>query len=154
MEQQGASRRAFVGGAAASVALIGAIAFAQRASFPRQPEDADGITVVPGVTPAYQPVAHEFDHWTAAVGQPIQIAAEGGNAAGSVLSVVSSPSRSRRPAGLRRKSFIVYLAMELRGAPLGNRIYTMAAPIAGLRDVFLIRGSDVGGKAILMAVFN
>jgi hypothetical protein len=146
------SRRAFVGGAAGTAAIAGALALAERE--PQLPQK-QGITVLPGGSsaPVPTPAVVEEGHLQALVGQPIGLA-DAEHALEAVVHQVR-PARisGKLPAGVRQDPFYVYFAMPKAGAPAGNRIYRLSRPIAGLTDVFLTRGMDVGGKAMLVAQF-
>ena len=154
MPQHDTNRRTFIGGAAAGVAMIGGLSLFDSDDAVTLPNELRGVTVVPGtgrIAPSSTQAALAVTDLP--LGKPVTLVAEGGRASAAIFAVTPVATRGPRPAGVRRQPFNVYLAMDPAVAPAGNRIYSLAEPIAGLNDVFLSRGDDVGGKAILIALF-
>jgi len=153
MLDQVASRRSVIGAVAVGTAAIGTLALLDRGGADQAAAN-DRIKIVPGGgRSGFQPVAHEMEGLAAEVGAPVRIAGETGGVSATIDSVVPLRAGGRHPAGMRAQPFMVRLAMDPGGAPAGDRIYALSRPLAGLHDVFLTRGADVGGKAILVALF-
>lgn len=147
------SRRSVVG-ALAGTAAVGSAAAIGRRMFTPAAVGGDRIRVAPGSADfAFRPAAHELRRWRAAVGRTIWITGETGRVEATVESVTPLHA-GPRPARVRRAPFLVRLTTADQGAPAGDRIYALDAPIAGLGDLFLTRGDDAAGKAMLLAVFG
>ncbi|MDB5696111.1 MAG: hypothetical protein JWN21_1654 [Sphingomonas bacterium] len=148
------TRRAFVGGAVATGAVIGGMALFGRSGDPTIAPD--GVRVVAGrnTPPAilFDPV--EVDRWTALVGKPVRIAGEQGYTSGTVESVQRVRSDGPRPAGVRKEGFTVTFVVDAATAPVGDAIYDIGHTIEGLSRLFLIRAADRGKNAVFFAFFN
>lgn len=140
------SRRAFVLGGTAAAIAAGPLAVAKLAR----------TTLLPlkrQTTPSAQ---SEVVEWEGQVGTSFLI---GGGAAGKAvarLAMVERPAIDpKRPAELARfQPFTAWFEMDARLAPAGQQTYAVAHPTRGLVDLFLGRGEDKHGKAILYALFN
>ncbi len=158
MDMQG-SRRAFVGGAVASAAVLGPLALFGRGWSSADTDAADGrIKVVPGGAPGdlvnHRPDPKELARWERAVGQSFQVTGEDGARTATVAMVVVELFKGSRPASIRQQPFSVYFTFD-RGDVFGDdRMYDVAHPIEGLTRLFLSRGGERFGKAIMVALFN
>lgn len=148
------TRRSVIGAMAVGATALGGIGLLRRGN--DEVASGDRITVVPGSggTPNFRPIPHEVKRWTAATGEPISLIGETGRVAGTIHSVVPLSTKDHRPAGVRQQPFMVRFSVDAATAPAGDRMYALSTPIDGLTDIFVTRGADVAGKAILMAVFG
>lgn len=139
------SRRAFVlgGTAAACMTPLALAQFAPGQEASRQRAAA----------PAHS--RSELAEWQALVGASFLIAGEGGRAVARLAAVESPAFDPARPAALARlQPFTAWFEMEPRLAPAGQRTYRVSHPVQGVIELFLARGSDKGGKAVVQALFN
>ena len=125
---------------------MGPLAAAQltRTSLP-----ASGGATAPTVTRS------EVAEWESLVGASFLIGGEAGKAVAKLAAIERPAFDPKRPAGLARlQPFTAWFEMDTRLAPAGQRIYTVAHPTKGAIDLFLGRGADKSGKAVVLALFN
>jgi len=140
------SRRAFVLGGTAAAACVGPLAVAKLARAPllplkRQTAPASALS--------------EVAEWESLVDTSFLVGGEAGRAVARLVMVERPAIDPKRPAGLARfQPFTAWFEMEARLAPAGQRTYTVAHPARGMVDLFLGRGEDRHGKAVLYALFN
>lgn len=147
MKQHLASHHTFLGGIAATAAVIGSVALLGR-------EDGgvgaapDGIKAVPAAAgvPTCRAVPHEAERWIATVGELVRIDSETGRASGTILSVTPLNGKCR-PANVGAEPFMVTFAMDTASTPSGDRIYRMDSAIGGLTQLFLTRAMDRRAEA-------
>lgn len=97
----------------------------------------------------------EVAEWEGLVGASFLVAGEAGKAVARLAAIERPAFDSKRPSGLARaQPFTAYFEMDARVAPAGQLTYRVACPGKGSADLFLTRGHDKGGKAILLALFN
>jgi len=135
------SRRAFVlGGAAAACAVP--LASARLAGGSPAPSRAAGAGAA---------AASEVAQWEALVGTRFLI-----DGALATLALVERPAADpKRPAALARfQPFTAWFEMEARLAPAGQQTYRIVDPGKRATELFLSRGNDRRGKAVLYALFN
>lgn len=139
------SRRAFVLGGAAAAAVSGPLAVAKLARAP----------VLPLKRQTAVSVQSEVARWESLVGTSFLVGGEAGKAVARLVMVERPAIDPKRPAELARfQPFTAWFEMEARLAPAGQRTYPVAHPAKGMLDLFLGRGEDKQGKAILYALFN
>jgi hypothetical protein len=139
------SRRAFVLGGTAAAACLGPLAIAQLARAPLPSRKS------PAPTSAQSEVAE----WENLVGASFLVASEAGKGLAKLVAVERPAFDPKRPAELARfQPFTAYLQMDARQAPAGQRTYRVTHPTKGMIDLFLSRGADKRGKAVLLALFN
>lgn len=146
------SRRGFI--VAASAVVAGTVLLLRRGGPSGAPAEPGGITVLPGSEIVSAPVPGASNPWLGAIGETVRIAGESVAGDATIAAVVREPLGPVRPAGLRQQSLLVYFEMDARIAPAGNGIYAIGRMIDGLDRLFLTRGDDRAGKAILMAVIG
>lgn len=95
---------------------------------------------------------NEIGEWESLIGAHFLV----GGTAVATLAAVERPAPDRgRPAALARSQpFIAAFEVEADAAPAGQRTYRIAHPAKGAIDLFLARGENKGGKAVLLALFN
>jgi hypothetical protein len=97
----------------------------------------------------------EVAEWESLVGASFLVAGDGGRAVARLAAIERPAPDPKRPAGLARfQPFTAYFEMDARLAPKGQRTYRAVHPTKGAIDLFVSRGADKGGKAILLALFN
>lgn len=145
-ENTSGSRRAFVVGGVAVAALSVPLALARRGevttSFwsPRKPVPQS---------------ATEVRAWEALVGGNFALTGEQGAGVARLVAIESEAADPKRPAYLARsRSFSAVFEADAARAPIGQNSYSVRHPTKGLIDLFLSRGTDRGGKAVLTALFN
>lgn len=139
------SRRAFVLGGAAA-ACMAPLAAARLASGARP--SRSGPTTPTGAR-------SEVAQWESLVGASFLVAGEAGKAVATLAAVVRPPVDPQRPAELARfQPFTLYFEMDARSAPTGQLTYKVTRPARDVIELFLSRGSDRDGKAIVQALFN
>jgi hypothetical protein len=139
------SRRAFVLGGSAAAIVAGPLAVAKLARAPLLP-------LKPQTTPSTQ---SEVAEWEKLAGASFLIGGEAGKAVAKLVMVERPAIDPKRPAELSRfQPFTAWFEMDTRLAPAGQRTYQVAHPTRGLVDLFLGRGADKRGKAVLYALFN
>ena len=155
MSETETSRRVFIGGLAVAAAAAGTAS----AALLKNLAAGDGTTgrvVVDGTTakavPA--PTVDPMNGWAKAIGEKVYLSSDAGRVAGHISAVVAGTDVGKRPAGLRQQSYTVYLEFAPRVAPAGDRIYDLDRVIDGASKIFVTRGQDVAGVAVLAAVFN
>ncbi|WP_233503441.1 DUF6916 family protein [Sphingomonas psychrotolerans] len=132
-------------GGTAAVACVGPLAVAQLARAPLPSRKS------PAPTSAQSEVAE----WENLVGASFLVGGEAGKAVAKLVMVERPAIDPKRPAGLARfQPFTAWFEMEARLAPAGQRTYKVAHPTRGLIDLFLGRGADRRGKAVVYALFN
>ena len=140
------SRRAFVLGGTAAAACMGPLAVAQLAR--TSPSSPEGMTV-PTV------VRSEVAEWESLVGASFLIGGEAGKAVAELAAIERPAFDPKRPAELARlQPFTAWFEMDARLAPAGQRTYTVMHPAKGTIELFLGRGADKRGKAVVLALFN
>lgn len=145
VEKKGSRRAFIVGGVAATAA---AVPFAMAAV-----NQAVGPIWSPAAPKA--PADAELAQWEKILGGQFKIAGELGKGTAVLSAVVRGSADSGRPAGLgRAKPFTAYFEMGPRLAPKGQKTYRIGHPTKGAIDLFLGRGADKRGKAVLYAIFN
>lgn len=89
------------------------------------------------------------------MGSSFLVGGEAGKAVAK-LAVIERPAfEPERPAELARpQPFTAWFEMDTRLAPKGQRTYAVAHPTKGAINLFLSRGVDKRGKAVLLALFN
>lgn len=140
------SRRAFVLGGTAAAACMGPLAVAQLAR-----------TSLPISRGATTPTAtrSETAEWESLVGASFLIGGEAGKAVAKLAAIERPAFDPKRPVELARlQPFTAWFEMDARLAPMGQRTYTVAHPTKGTIELFLGRGADKRGKAVLLALFN
>ncbi|MCX8476599.1 MAG: hypothetical protein MT490_12445 [Sphingomonas sp.] len=139
------SRRTFVMGGAAAAACMGPLAVAQLAG--KSPASRKGAAA-----PASR---SEVAEWERLVGVSFLVAGEAGKVPAKLAAVMRPPVDSKRPADLARfQPFTAYFEVDARLAPAGQQTYRVLHPAKGMIDLFLTRGADKRGKAVLLALFN
>lgn len=139
------SRRAFVlgGTAAACIAPLAAAQFGHGAK-----PSAKGLATSAGTL-------GEVAEWERQLGASFLIAGEAGKAVAVLAAVERPPVDPRRPAELARfQPFTLHFETDARSAPAGQLTYAVTHPSRTLVELFLSRGSDKAGKAVLQALFN
>ncbi|ATY33892.1 hypothetical protein CVN68_19630 [Sphingomonas psychrotolerans] len=127
------------------MACVGPLAVAQLARAPLPSRKS------PAPTSAQSEVAE----WENLVGASFLVGGEAGKAVAKLVMVERPAIDPKRPAGLARfQPFTAWFEMEARLAPAGQRTYKVAHPTRGLIDLFLGRGADRRGKAVVYALFN
>lgn len=140
------SRRAFVLGGTAAAACIGPLAVAQLA---RTSLVTSGGTTAPTVARS------EVAEWESLVGASFLIGGEAGKAVAKLAAIERPAFDPERPAELARaQPFTAWFEMDARLAPAGQHTYTVAHPAKGAIELFLGRGADKRGKAVVLALFN
>jgi hypothetical protein len=140
------SRRSFVLGGAAAAACTGPLAIAQLAS---TSSPLPGRRVVSALAPS------EVAEWESLVGSSFLVGGEAGKAVAKLAAIERPAFDPGRPAELARvQPFTAWFEMDARLAPAGQRTYAVAHPAKGAIDLFLGRGADKRGKAVLLALFN
>lgn len=140
------SRRAFVLGGTAAAACMGPLAAAQ---LTRTSPATSGGTKAPTATRS------EVAEWESLVGASFLIGGEAGKAVAKLAAIERPAFDPKRPAGLARlQPFTAWFEMDARLAPAGQRTYTVAHPTKGAINLFLGRGADKRGKAVVLALFN
>jgi hypothetical protein len=140
------SRRAFVLGGSAAAVCVGPLAVAHLA---RAPLASLKSLTMPTSAPS------EVAQWESVVGASFLIGGEAGKAVARLVMIERPAIDPKRPAELARfQPFTARFEMEARLAPAGQRTYKVAHPTKGLVDLFLGRGEDKHGKAIVYALFN
>ncbi|MDP5279284.1 hypothetical protein Q9Q95_10165 [Sphingomonas sp. DG1-23] len=139
------SRRAFVLGGGAAAIVAGPLAVAKLARAP-----------LPSFKRQTAPSApSEVAEWEKLAGASFLIGGEAGKAVARLVMVERPAIDPKRPAELARfQPFTAWFEMEARLAPAGQRTYSVAHPVKGAIDLFLGRGADKRGKAVLYALFN
>ena len=155
MGQITGSRRTFVGGAVASVAALGAMAWLGRddavvSPAPAAPGTSSHTTLVSAVE---QPASREIAQWSAAIGKVVRVSSSAAGVVGVIDMVYNVPMGGQLPAGVRQNAFVVHFLVDRAGAPAGNAMYAVDTPVDGLTQLFLKRGDDRGDKALLTALF-
>jgi hypothetical protein len=139
------SRRAFVLGGSAAAVVAGPLAVAKLARAP-------ALTLKRQTALSAQ---SEVAEWEGQVGTSFLVGGEAGKAVARLVMVERPAIDPKRPAGLARfQPFTAWFEMEARLAPAGQRTYAVMHPTRGMIDLFLGRGEDKQGKAILYALFN
>lgn len=140
------SRRAFVLGGTAAVACMGPLAAAQIAS--------SSLPSLEGVTTSASPLS-EVAEWENLVGASFLVGGEAGKAVAKLAAIERPAFDPGRPAEVARvQPFTAWFEMDARLAPTGQRTYAVAHPTKGTIDLFLSRGADKRGKAVVLALFN
>ncbi|NIJ21784.1 hypothetical protein FHS95_003495 [Sphingomonas naasensis] len=139
------SRRAFVlGGTAAACIAPLAVAQSRHEAGPAREGGAPAIGT-----------RGEVAEWERQVGASFLIAGEAGKVVARLSAVVRPASDPKRPAELARfQPFTLWFETDTRAAPAGQLTYAVTHPSRETIDLFLSRGSDKGGKAMLQALFN
>ncbi|MES2337514.1 MAG: hypothetical protein V4537_05395 [Pseudomonadota bacterium] len=153
MSETTGTRRGFITAAAATATVVGSLAFAK--SVGSAGGSANGlVTILSGGNgaPAFDQIS--ADVWQAAVNTRMTITGENGTVGGRVLSVVPGVMGGDRPDTLRPQTMIVAFDVGAATAPLGGKTYSVQIAIPGVRELFVTRGEDVMGRAILTAILN
>jgi hypothetical protein len=141
------SRRNFIVGGAAVVAVAGPLALAARVG---SNDTRDTWSPTAGAR-----TQAEIGEWEAVLDQKFQISGEFGAAAARLSAVVHGASDPLRPTSLPRAlTYMVYFETGTRIAPKGQKTYSVVHPTKGAMEMFLGRGVDTAGQAVLYAVFN
>lgn len=144
-ESSRSSRRTFVLGGAAA-ACIAPLAAARMAS---------GTNPSSGRQAAPAGAISEVAEWEQLVGASFLIAGEAGKAVATLAAVERPPVDPKRPAELARfQPFTAWFEMDARSAPMGQLTYSVTHPSRAGIELFLSRGRDKAGKAIVQALFN
>ena len=142
----GSSRRTFVMGGAAAAACMGPLAVAQLAG---------GSLASRRSAASPTSARSEVGEWERLVGLSFLVTGEAGKVPAKLAAVMRPPVDPKRPADLARfQPFTAYFEVDARLAPAGQRTYRVLHPAKGLIDLFLTRGADKRGKAVLLALFN
>ncbi|KRC80051.1 hypothetical protein ASE13_13545 [Sphingomonas sp. Root241] len=97
----------------------------------------------------------EVAEWESLVGASFLIGGEAGKAVAKLAAIERPAFDPKRPAGLARaQPFTAWFEMDTRLAPAGQRTYTVGHPTKGVINLFLGRGADKRGKAVVLALFN
>lgn len=155
MSETETSRRVFVGGLAVAATVAGSMALLRGGSGVGGTAQPGGITVLgrDGKLPELG-TAGVPQPWLETVGKTVGIDVGNGVVDARIATIVPGPDKGKRPAHLRQHSFTVYFELDRLAAPAGERIYGLGRAIDGMSELFMTRGKDVAGKAILMAVLN
>ncbi|MDT8758920.1 hypothetical protein MZO42_09450 [Sphingomonas psychrotolerans] len=136
------SRRGFVIGGAAAAASLGPMAIAKLG----KPSSSGTLPLVGKAPPS------EVAEWESLAGARFLLA---GTAVAKLVAVERPAPDPRRPAELARfQPFTVWFETDARLAPAGQQTYRVGHPTRGSIDLFLGRGEDRQGKAVLYALFN
>lgn len=140
------SRRAFVLGGSAAAVCMGPLAASQIAS--SSSPSLEGETTPPSPR-------SEVAEWENLVGASFLVGGETGKAVAKLAAIERPAFDPERPAELARpQPFTAWFEMDARLAPSGQRTYAVAHPTKGTIDLFLSRGADKRGKAVVLALFN
>ena len=148
------SRRGFVGALVAGVAAVSAAAAFRLAG--DDESGGTGLISVSADAPAAVPagVGRADGVWQRAVGSTVAVVDEAGAVAGRIFDVRLGADGGERPSTVRPRSLTVFIEFDAANAPTGDRIYGIRLDQVDVRELFLSRGEDVLGKAILYAILN
>jgi len=148
------SRRGFVGALVAGVAAMSAAAALRFAG----DDETGGHGLISVSTDAPAPVPSGVGQadgvWQRAVGSTVAVIGETGTVAGRIFDVWLGADGGERPDTVRPRSLTVFIEVDAANAPAGDRIYGIRSDEVDVRELFLSRGEDVLGKAILYAILN
>jgi hypothetical protein len=132
-----------MGGAVAAAGLA-PLALAQR------------MKQLPAARPAsVLPPPNEVATWEKLIGATFVLGAAAERAVARLVAIERPAIDPLRPPELARfQPFIAWFEMDARLAPAGQRTHAIRHPTRGATELFLSRGADRRGKAVLYALFN
>lgn len=139
------SRRGFVAAGAALVAI----------PLVTSADMTDTGTNGEAVRPSRPFALQELADWQGQVGWRFAVKGEEGSVPMRLVKVTKGSKKDGpRPAHGRERTFIATFAADPASAPKGGELYAVRHAMLGSTDLYLQRGKDKGGQALLHAAFG